>query len=159
MSDKVMLFDLLANRTYPKDVKFLTQDADGVINMYDSYPGGESVWSYWTCRGFLGYVQEDYESEEDLVLPLAEDFQSAIMVVENGLVVGRVFNGSHDYLFETSVEVFESTDSSQQLVSLGIPISDTENGVEAIDIALEMVNQYLKENDVDIKFDLTVIGE
>lgn len=137
------LIELLGKVKFPSNVKFVSQDEDGVINMYHSDPEQRSVEQYWTCQCFLRYLEG--EDGEDIYLPLADDFRTALLVVVDGEVVGAA-----EPLSEQGAEPKAPTEFKILLCQ-----EDFDYMMDAMEVAeltAGIVNQILKEQGVDIVF-------
>ena len=137
------LLELLQNVVFPADVKFVSQDEDGVINTYDSDPLDRSTTRYWTCRNFIGYLMN--ADDEDIHLPLAEDYLISLLVVVDGKVVGLADGCAYappkeptEFTIKLSQEDFEYM----------------HDGLEIAELTAGIVNQILKEQGVNITFSI-----
>jgi len=129
---------------FPPNVKFVSQDEDGEINMYHSDPVQRSADKYWTCKNFICYLQTEYG--EDLYLPQAEDFRTALFVVEEGKVVGLAEGCAY---YEPNQEPTEFTIKLHQ--------EDFEylmDTSECAELVVGIVNTILKEHGSNIRFDV-----
>lgn len=139
------LTELLREIKFPPNVKFVSQDEDGVINMYHSDPEQRSVEQYWTCQCFLRYLED--EDGEDIYLPLADDFRTALLVVVDGKVVGAADPLSED---DANTEPKEPAEFTIKLCQEDFDYMM--DGMEVAELTVGIVNQILKEQGVDIVF-------
>lgn len=139
------LFEMLQDTVFPPDVKFVSQDADGLINMYHSDPGERYTKRYWTCVSFMGYLQTPLH--QNLYLPLADDHLEALLVVSNGTVVGLA----------DGCRVYPSANVTKAPMNFTINLCQEDfdymmDGMEIAELTVGIVNQILKEHGVDIVF-------
>lgn len=139
------LTELLREIKFPPNVKFVSQDEDGVINMYHSDPEQRSVEQYWTCQCFLRYLEDKYG--EDIHLPLAEDFRTALLVVVDGKVVGAA-----EPLSEQDADVEPKAPTEFTIKLCQEDFDYMMDGMEVAELTVGIVNQILKEQGVDIVF-------
>lgn len=139
------LIELLREIKFPPNVKFVSQDEDGVINMYHSDPEQRSVEQYWTCQYFLRYLEDKYG--EDIHLPLAEDFRTALLAVVDGKVVGAA-----EPLSEQDADVEPKAPTEFTIKLCQEDFDYMMYGMEVAELTVGIVNQILKEQGVDIVF-------
>ena len=135
------LFEMLQGVEFPPDVKFVSQDEDGVINTYDSDPLDRATTRYWTCRNFIGYLTD--ANEEDRYFTLADDYLVALLVVEDGKVTGLADGCAYappkepmEFKIKMSSEDFEYM----------------HDGMEIAELTAGIVNQVLKEQGINVVF-------
>lgn len=131
------LYELLKDVVFDDDVKFVSQDLDGVINTYNDHPSEFFTDDYWTSRNFIGYLQDS--NFEDMVFDVAVDSRYALLPVVEGKV---------QYALPEDVA---------GKVTINLTDSDFEYLMDELEVAemiLGTVNQILKERGVNIKFDV-----
>lgn len=139
------LFEMLQNVVFPPDVKFVSQDEDGVINMYHGDHGQRSTTRYWTSDKFIDYLQT--VDEEDVYLPLADDYLKSLLVVDNGVVVGLA-----DGCVGTT-----TPDVAKAPMEFTIKLNHEDfeymhDGMEVAELTAGIVNQILKEQGINVVF-------
>lgn len=139
------LIEMLGKIKFPPNVKFVSQDEDGVVNMYHSDPGQRSVEQYWTCQCFLRYLED--ENGEDIYLPVADDFRTALLMVVDGKVVGAA-----EPLSEQGADAEPKAPTEFTIKLCQEDFDYMMDGMEIAELTAGIVNQILKEQGVDIVF-------
>lgn len=138
------LFEMLQGVEFPPDVKFVSQDEDGVINMYHGDHGQREVTRYWTCEKFIDYLQT--EDEEDRYFSLADDYLTALLVLDKGVVVG---------LADGCVSSTPDVAPTPTEFTIKMNSEDFEymhDGMEIAELTAGIVNQILREQGIHVVF-------
>lgn len=141
------LIELLREIKFPPNVKFVSQDEDGLINMYHSDPEQRHVLQYWTCQYFLKYLEDS--DGEDIYLPVADDFRTALLSVEDGKVVGAT-----KAIPDTDADVGSKKPAEFKIKLCQEGFDYMMDGMEIAELTVGIVNHILKEQGVDIVFEV-----
>jgi hypothetical protein len=141
LEEMMNLYELLSGIVFDEDVEFVSQDEDGVINLYHSDPGQRFVDQYWTSKNFIQYLED--ADGEDLYLPLADDFRTALLTIVDGKVAGLAYG---------CVNAPPKPKAEFKILLCQEDFDYMMDGMEVAELTVGIVNQILKEQGVDIVF-------